>query len=155
MAARRLTRSFVSLARQHAVAPRPVAAFMPRFMSARVPIPEPKWEQDKDIHSGEIVPSDMDQATGLERAELLAEAEGRNLFDVQPIGLFGTKENPVVVESIYEERVMGCPGDCANGDTSTHNELQWFVVTKDAPYVCPECSQVFTLKQIEGEEYKF
>mmetsp|Transcript_46197 Transcript_46197/g.92338 ORF Transcript_46197/g.92338 Transcript_46197/m.92338 type:complete len:98 (+) Transcript_46197:302-595(+) len=97
----------------------------------------------------------MDQATGLERAELLAENEGKNLFDVQPVGAFGTKENPVIVESIYEERIMGCPGGCASGDTTGFNELRWFIVKREKPYVCPECSQVFKLKQVEGDEYRW
>eukprot|EP00961_Rhodomonas_salina_P130806 1761027-Rhodomonas_salina.2 len=43
---------------------------------------------------------------------------------VQPIGPFGTRENPVIVESIYEERIMGCPGGCASGDTESFNELR-------------------------------
>lgn len=50
-------------------------------MSARAPIPEPKWKQDKNID--DIIPSELDQATGLERAEMLAEMEGKQLFDVQ------------------------------------------------------------------------
>ena len=31
----------------------------------------------------------------------------------------------------------------------------WFVVTKDKPYTCPSCKQVFALKKVHGEEYKF
>ena len=42
----------------------------------------------------------------------------------QPIGPFGTAENPVEVESIFEERIMGCPGDCAGGDTRANNEVR-------------------------------
>lgn len=48
-------------------------------MSARVPNPEPKWDQSAEIDS--IIPTDLDQVTGLERAELLAEMEGRDIFD--------------------------------------------------------------------------
>jgi hypothetical protein len=50
-----------------------------RLFSGRAPLPEPKWKQQDNIDSK--IPTDLDQATGLERAELLAEMEGKNLFD--------------------------------------------------------------------------
>ena len=57
-----------------------VAAMMPsRFMGARVPLPEPKWKQQDNIEG--TIATNMDSATGLERAEMLAEMEGRNIFD--------------------------------------------------------------------------
>jgi hypothetical protein len=56
------------------------AAVMPaRFMGARVPLPEPKWKQQPGLEG--TVATNLDQATGLERAEMLAAMEGRNLFD--------------------------------------------------------------------------
>ena len=56
------------------------AAVMPaRFMGARVPLPEPKWKQQTGLEG--TVATNLDQATGLERAEMLAALEGRNLFD--------------------------------------------------------------------------
>jgi len=56
------------------------AALMPvRFFSARVPLPEPKWKQQDGIE-GKIATS-LDMATGLERAEMLAALEGKNIFD--------------------------------------------------------------------------
>jgi hypothetical protein len=56
------------------------AAVMPaRFMGARVPLPEPKWKQQTGLEG--TVATNLDQATGLERAEMLAAMEGRNLFD--------------------------------------------------------------------------
>ena len=56
------------------------AAVMPaRFMGARVPLPEPKWKQQAGLEG--TVATNLDQATGLERAEMLAAMEGRNLFD--------------------------------------------------------------------------
>lgn len=57
-----------------------VAAMMPaRFMGARVPLPDPKWKQQDNIEG--TIATNMDSATGLERAEMLAEMEGRNIFD--------------------------------------------------------------------------
>jgi hypothetical protein len=42
----------------------------------------------------------------------------------QPIGPFGTAANPVMVESIFDERIMGCPGDCGGGDTRNNNNVR-------------------------------
>lgn len=55
------------------------AVFPQRFMSGRVPIPDPAWKQNPDLDN--VVPSNLDQATGLERAEILAEMEGRSIFE--------------------------------------------------------------------------
>ncbi|KAJ1489363.1 cytochrome c oxidase subunit VB-domain-containing protein [Baffinella frigidus] len=153
MAARALSRPFAALAKQISRPTRVAAVFPQRFMSDRVPIPEAKWKQNPDLDN--VVPSNFDQATGLERAEMLAEMEGRSIFEEAPIGPFGTAENPVMVESIFEERIMGCPGDCGGGDTRNNNNVRWFVISAAKPYVCPTCSQVFALQKIAGETYNF
>jgi len=72
-------------------------------MGSRVPLPEPTWKQADNIE--DTVATNMDHATGLERSEMLAHMEGRNIFDEHPIGHFGTKENPYIVESIFDERI--------------------------------------------------
>jgi len=58
------------------------------------------------------VPDDLEQATGIERAELLAKLEGKELFDVGPLMItsFGTKKNPVMVKSVDSIRHVGCSG---------------------------------------------
>ncbi len=53
----------------------------PLLLSARAPIPEPKWKQQDNLDNK--IPTDMDQATGLERAEMLADLEGKSLFEEQ------------------------------------------------------------------------
>lgn len=47
------------------------------------------------------VPTDLEQATGLERLQLLGELEGINVFDDSPLDAsrLGTKANPVLVPS--------------------------------------------------------
>jgi hypothetical protein len=50
-----------------------------RFFSARVPIPDPTWKQQDNIEG--TIATGLDAATGLERAEMLAAMEGRNIFD--------------------------------------------------------------------------
>ena len=88
------------------------------------------------------IPGNLEHSVGLERAEAEALAQGKDLFEPQLVGPFGTKEHPVVVESIHHERVVGCPGHCDAGDTSNNNEIRWFKVTSKAPYVCADCGQV-------------
>ena len=47
------------------------------------------------------VPTDLEQATGLERLQLLGEVEGIKVFDDSPLdsSRLGTKANPVLVPS--------------------------------------------------------
>jgi cytochrome c oxidase subunit 5b len=47
------------------------------------------------------VPSDLEQATGLERLQLLGEIEGIDVFDESPLDAsrIGTKANPILVPS--------------------------------------------------------
>jgi hypothetical protein len=91
------------------------------------------------------IPSNLEHAVGLERAEAEALAQGKDLFEPQLVGPFGTKEHPVIVESIHHERIVGCPGHCSDGDTSNNNEIRWFKVTSKAPFVCGDCGQVCLL----------
>ncbi|KNE72877.1 hypothetical protein AMAG_20594 [Allomyces macrogynus ATCC 38327] len=48
------------------------------------------------------VPTELDQATGLERHEYLSELEGRDAFDMKPLEMthLGTVTNPIVVKSV-------------------------------------------------------
>mmetsp|Transcript_19960 Transcript_19960/g.31252 ORF Transcript_19960/g.31252 Transcript_19960/m.31252 type:complete len:111 (-) Transcript_19960:163-495(-) len=78
-----------------------------------------------------------------------------NLVSQQPVGPYGTAENPVVIESINDERIVGCPGGCDGADTRSNNEIRWFVLTSAKPYTCPSCSQVYKLKKIDGPGYNF
>jgi cytochrome c oxidase subunit 5b len=61
--------------------------------------------------AGEI-PTDLEQATGLERLELLAKLEGKEFFDMEPLSAthLGTTKNPVIVKSHDPIRFVGCTG---------------------------------------------
>ncbi|KAL5226990.1 hypothetical protein ABZP36_015255 [Zizania latifolia] len=84
-------------------------------------------------------------ATGLEREELAAELKGEKRFDMDPpVGPFGTKEAPAVIESYYNKRIVGCPG----GEGEDEHDVVWFWLKKDEPHECPVCSQYFVLKVI-------
>ena len=58
------------------------------------------------------VPTDLEQATGLERLELLSKLQGKELFDMEPLNMthIGTPKNPIVVESHDPIRFVGCTG---------------------------------------------
>ena len=63
-----------------------IAAAAPRFMSGRVPLPAPTWPQDKALDS--IIPGDLDQATGLDREEVLANLAGKQLFPEEGVSTY-------------------------------------------------------------------
>lgn len=58
------------------------------------------------------IPTDLEQSTGLERMELLAKLEGKELFDMEPLNMthLGTVKDPIVVKSHDPIRFVGCTG---------------------------------------------
>ncbi|KAF6164540.1 hypothetical protein GIB67_025366 [Kingdonia uniflora] len=79
-------------------------------------------------------------ATGLERQELQAKLEGKDLAEMDyPVGPFGTKEAPAIIKSVYDKRIVGCPG----GEGEDEHDVVWFWLGKDKPHECPVCSQYF------------
>ncbi|KAI9289510.1 cytochrome c oxidase subunit VB-domain-containing protein [Umbelopsis sp. AD052] len=95
------------------------------------------------------VPTDIEQATGLERLELLAKLEGKELFDMEPLNMthLGTKQNPIVVKSMDSTRFVGCTGYPAE----SHDTI-WLTVNKEHDFDrCPECGSVFKL-DFQGSE---
>lgn len=85
------------------------------------------------------VPSILDQATGLERAEI----DHPDLFKHNEVlrGEFGTKENPVMIQSNYDSRIVGCTGKASPDD----HDIVWLNVEKGEQAVCGVCGQVFEL----------
>lgn len=86
------------------------------------------------------MPSIVDQATGLERAEI----DNPDLFKHNEVlrGAFGTKENPVKIQSAFASRIVGCTGRAAPDD----HDLMWLTVKKgEGIFLCPECGQAFEL----------
>jgi cytochrome c oxidase subunit 5b len=73
-------------------------------------------------------PSDLDQATGIERMELLSKLEGKDPFFMEPLEMtrLGTPKDPIVVASLAslscgtltsrssciqdDYRIVGCSG---------------------------------------------
>jgi cytochrome c oxidase subunit 5b len=82
------------------------------------------------------VPTDLEQATGLERLEILGKMQGIDIFDMKPLDASrkgtakplhiwcthclgksiadlrdtGTLDNPIIVKSFGEEQYAGCTG---------------------------------------------
>ncbi|KAG0378366.1 Cytochrome c oxidase subunit 4 [Mortierella sp. AD032] len=54
-------------------------------------------------------PTDLDQSTGLERAELLGKMQGKDIFDLAPLEVHvrGTKANPTIIHSRDPIRYCG------------------------------------------------
>ncbi|KAF9474238.1 COX5B-domain-containing protein [Pholiota conissans] len=94
------------------------------------------------------VPTDIEQATGLERLQLLGELEGINVFDDSPLdsSRIGTKANPVLVPSFETDRLVGCTGVPADS-----HDVAWFNLEKDTIGRCVECGSVYAL-DFQGEE---
>ncbi|KAI9022340.1 cytochrome c oxidase subunit VB-domain-containing protein [Phycomyces nitens] len=99
--------------------------------------------------AGEI-PTDLEQATGLERIELLAKLEGKELFDMEPLQVthLGTPKNPIVVESHDPIRFVGCTGF----PVESHDVI-WINLDKSHEHDrCPECGSVFTMNFVGSED---
>jgi len=57
-------------------------------------------------------------------------------------GRMGTPQDPVIVDSVYPTRTVGCVGSI---ETKQH-DLIWHVVKREKPCMCLECGQVFQLR---------
>lgn len=99
------------------------------------------------------IPTPFERAPGLERLEYLADVEGVQLFlssESLKIESKGTLKNPVMVETIQGERIVGC-----TGFPKYSHAVSWMNL-KGYEHVgrCPDCGQVFKLKSAEISEYK-
>lgn len=86
------------------------------------------------------IPTDLEQATGVERKELEAILAGNpDPFDLSiKKGAPGTRETPTLVPSMYEERIIGCV--CEEDSTS----INWMVLKKGEAARCA-CGNFFQL----------
>ncbi|KAF2737709.1 COX5B-domain-containing protein [Polyplosphaeria fusca] len=92
------------------------------------------------------VPTDYEQATGLERLEILGKMQGVDVFDMRPLDAsrVGTLEDPIVVNTAGEEQYVGCTGYPAD----SHNVL-WITLTREEPVArCMECGSAYKMHYI-------
>ncbi|KAL8276319.1 hypothetical protein RQP46_011285 [Phenoliferia psychrophenolica] len=82
------------------------------------------------------VPTDLDQATGIERFELLYKLKGEEAFSTQPLEVtqMGTLTAPISVFSLDNTRIVGCTGF----PVDSHDTIL-FTINKEKPTRCPEC----------------
>ncbi len=91
------------------------------------------------------VPTDLEQATGLERLEILGKMQGIDIFDMTPLpsDRVGTFENPIVVKSAGDEFQAGCTGSPADSHV-----VKWLVVCS---ILISHSSSVVELDQASNE----
>ncbi|KAF1966712.1 COX5B-domain-containing protein [Bimuria novae-zelandiae CBS 107.79] len=96
------------------------------------------------------VPTDLEQATGLERLEILGKMQGIDIFDMRPLDAsrVGTLDDPIVVNSAGNEQYVGCTGCPAD----SHNVL-WITLTREEPVArCMECGSAYKMHYVGPAE---
>ncbi|QKX53537.1 uncharacterized protein TRUGW13939_00616 [Talaromyces rugulosus] len=96
------------------------------------------------------VPTDIEQATGLERLELIGKMQGIDVFDQRPLDASrkGTLENPILVTGGGDEQYAGCTGYPADSHI-----VNWLTVSRERPIErCNECGNVVKLNYVGPEE---
>jgi len=117
-----------------------------------IPFDEVKAESDllpPGATSG-TMPTDIEQATGLERLELLGKMEGIDIFDMRPLDAsrLGTLEDPIIVKSAGDEQYVGCTGFPVDSHT-----VVWLTVSRKRPLErCSECGNCVKMTYIGPED---
>ncbi|KAM8923778.1 cytochrome c oxidase subunit 5B, mitochondrial-like [Pelodytes ibericus] len=90
------------------------------------------------------MPTDEQQATGLERKALQALKIGQDPYSMlKPKSYLGTKEDPHIVPSINKKRIVGC---ICEEDNSA---IIWFWVHEGEAQRCPSCGAHYRLVHTE------
>lgn len=92
------------------------------------------------------IPTDLDQATGLERFEILGKREGVDVWDIEnPITEgSGTMKDPFLVPTYMGYRFVGCKGKKGGEDHKPY----WMRVEEGKPGRCWQCGSVFAAKYL-------
>lgn len=91
------------------------------------------------------IPTDMDQATGLERYEILGKREGIDVFDMEkPIKEgAGTMADPFMVPTYIGYRYVGC-----RGKGGEDHKVYWMKVEEGENARCWHCGTVYAAKYL-------
>ncbi|KAI4130135.1 MAG: hypothetical protein LQ338_001910 [Usnochroma carphineum] len=92
------------------------------------------------------VPTDLEQATGLERFEILGKMQGIDVFDMKPLDAsrLGTLKDPIMVKAFGDEQYCGCTGFPAD----SHNVL-WITLSRAHPLNrCKECGSCYKMEYV-------
>ncbi|PSK60437.1 Cytochrome c oxidase subunit 4, mitochondrial [Elsinoe australis] len=96
------------------------------------------------------VPTDLEQATGLERLEILGKMQGVDIFDMRPLDASrkGTLDSPITVKSFGDEQYVGCTGCPADSHV-----VIWLTCSRERPIErCPECGSVYKMEYVGPQE---
>eukprot|EP00794_Sanderia_malayensis_P004901 gene4901-5548_t len=113
---------------------------------ARISTNHVRLVAERPIPAADTIPTEEEQATGLERREYEAMLAG----DMDPFNLNvkkgppGTRENPTIVPSSFDQRIVGCI--CEEDATM----ITWMILKKGAAQRC-ECGNFFQL--VSGKTY--
>uniref|UniRef100_A0A3Q3D5A3 Cytochrome c oxidase subunit 5B, mitochondrial n=1 Tax=Hippocampus comes TaxID=109280 RepID=A0A3Q3D5A3_HIPCM len=86
------------------------------------------------------IPTDEEQATGLERRALEALKLGKDPYSMlKPKSYAGTKDDPHIVPCIGQKRLVGCL--CEEDNTA----IVWFWLHEGKAQRCPSCGSHYQL----------
>ncbi|KAI4890152.1 hypothetical protein NFI96_020028 [Prochilodus magdalenae] len=86
------------------------------------------------------IPTDEEQATGLEKIVMSAAKHGADPYNIlKPKKYAGTKEEPHIVPSISNKRIVGCV--CEEDNTG----VVWFWLHQGEAQRCPSCGAHYKL----------
>ncbi|XP_056326802.1 cytochrome c oxidase subunit 5B, mitochondrial [Danio aesculapii] len=90
--------------------------------------------------AGKGIPTDDEQAAGLERRVLQAMKKGQDPYSIlRPKQYTGTREDPHIVPSINNKRLVGCL--CEEDNTA----IVWFWLHEGNSQRCPSCGSHYKL----------
>ncbi|XP_056320345.1 cytochrome c oxidase subunit 5B, mitochondrial [Danio aesculapii] len=86
------------------------------------------------------IPTDDEQATGLERIVMEASKKGLDPYNIlKPKEYAGSKQDPHIVPSISTKRIVGCV--CEEDNTA----VVWFWLHQGEAQRCPSCGAYYKL----------
>ncbi|MCJ1467310.1 Cytochrome c oxidase subunit 4 [Pseudocyphellaria aurata] len=144
-----IRRSFsLSIVRREEKSPQDVDPQPDKPVKRSVPFHEVKTMEDLLPPGAEpgTIPTDLEQATGLERLEILGKMEGVDVFDMRPLDAsrMGTLDNPIMVNSFGNEQYAGCTGYPADS-----HWVVWLVLSRDRPVGrCTNCGNVLKMNYV-------
>ncbi|KAK7149077.1 hypothetical protein R3I93_013167 [Phoxinus phoxinus] len=90
--------------------------------------------------AGKGIPTDEEQAAGMERRILQALKKGQDPYSIlKPKEYAGSKDDPHIVPSINNKRLVGCI--CEEDNTA----IVWFWLHEGTSQRCPSCGSHYQL----------
>ncbi|XP_076141173.1 cytochrome c oxidase subunit 5B2 [Alosa pseudoharengus] len=92
------------------------------------------------LAAGKGIPTDEEQAAGLERRIMQSLKKGKDPYSIfKPKHYAGTRADPHIVPSTQNKRIVGCL--CEEDNT----QIVWFWVHEGKPQRCPSCGSHYQL----------